>query len=78
MSSFPHILPTAEQAPRVLWRTDRNATAEVLLFVVSPDRPDLTPLVEQAGWPAATASGTLGWRTYAYTPLLERLDKGTI
>ncbi|MER6738436.1 type I-E CRISPR-associated protein Cas6/Cse3/CasE [Streptomyces puniciscabiei] len=77
MSSFPHALPTAEQAPRVLWRIDRNASAEVLLFVVSPDRPDLTHLVEQAGWPAAAASGTPGWQTYAYTPFLERLEKGT-
>ncbi|MGW5609445.1 type I-E CRISPR-associated protein Cas6/Cse3/CasE [Streptomyces sp. NPDC003753] len=77
MSSFPQVLPTAEQAPRVLWRIDRNATAEVLLFVVSPDRPDLTHLVEQAGWPAAAASGTPGWQTYAYTPFLERLEKGS-
>ncbi|MER7835363.1 type I-E CRISPR-associated protein Cas6/Cse3/CasE [Streptomyces sp. NPDC096040] len=77
MASFPQVLPTAEQTPRVLWRTDRNATAEVLLFVVSPDRPDLTHLVEQAGWPAAAASGTPGWETYAYTPFLERLEKGT-
>ncbi|MET8957281.1 type I-E CRISPR-associated protein Cas6/Cse3/CasE [Streptomyces sp. NPDC004533] len=77
MSSFPQVLPTAEQAPRVLWRIDRNAAAEMLLFVVSPDRPDLTHLVEQAGWPAAAASGTPGWQTYAYTPFLERLEKGT-
>jgi CRISPR system Cascade subunit CasE len=77
MSSFPEILPTAEQAPRVLWRADRNATAEVLLYVVSPSRPDLTHLVEQAGWPAAAASGTPGWQTYHYAPFLARLDKGT-
>jgi CRISPR system Cascade subunit CasE len=79
MSSFPQLLPTAPQTPtgpRVLWRADRNASAEVLLFVVSPDRPDLTHLVEQAGWPAAAASGTPGWQTFHYTPFLERLDKG--
>jgi CRISPR system Cascade subunit CasE len=76
MSSFPQILPTSPSAPRVLWRADRNATAEVLLFVVSPDRPDLTHLVEQAGWPAAAASGTPGWQTFHYTPFLDRLDKG--
>jgi CRISPR system Cascade subunit CasE len=78
MSSFPGILPTSDQAPRVLWRIDRNATAEVLLFIVSPDRPDLTHLVEQAGWPAAAASGTPGWQTFTYTPFLDRLEKGTV
>ncbi|MFF4652596.1 type I-E CRISPR-associated protein Cas6/Cse3/CasE [Streptomyces sp. NPDC001380] len=77
MSSFPDLLPTDEQTPRVLWRLDRNAAAEVLLYVVSPGRPDLTHLVEQAGWPAAAASGTPGWQTYTYAPFLERLDKGT-
>ncbi|MEU4098224.1 type I-E CRISPR-associated protein Cas6/Cse3/CasE [Streptomyces sp. NPDC026673] len=77
MSSFPDVLPTSEQSPRVLWRLDRNATAEVLLYVVGPQRPDLTHLVEQAGWPAAGASGTAGWQTHAYTPFLKRLDKGT-
>ncbi|MFF2819685.1 type I-E CRISPR-associated protein Cas6/Cse3/CasE [Kitasatospora cineracea] len=76
MSAFPEILPTAP-GPRVLWRTDHNATAEVQLYVVSPSRPDLTHLVEQAGWPAAAATGTAGWQTYAYQPFLERLDKGT-
>ena len=76
MSSFPQILPTTSPAPRVLWRADRNTSAEVLLFVVSPDRPDLTHLVEQAGWPAAAASGTPGWQTFHYTPFLEHLDKG--
>ncbi|MBV9022403.1 MAG: type I-E CRISPR-associated protein Cas6/Cse3/CasE [Streptomycetaceae bacterium] len=78
MSSFPEALPTSGQAPRVLWRLDRNASAEVLLYLVSPGRPDLTHLVEQAGWPAAAASGTPGWQTYAYTPFLERLEKGTV
>ncbi|MCC9312505.1 type I-E CRISPR-associated protein Cas6/Cse3/CasE [Kitasatospora sp. RB6PN24] len=82
LASFPLALPTNtspgdSQAPRVLWRMDRNATAEALLYVVSPDRPDLTHLVEQAGWPAAAATGTPGWHTYAYAPFLEQLDKGT-
>ncbi|MEV0537904.1 type I-E CRISPR-associated protein Cas6/Cse3/CasE [Kitasatospora sp. NPDC050463] len=76
MSSFPELLPTAP-GPRVLWRVDHNAPAEVLLYVVSPSRPDLTHLVEQAGWPAAAATGTAGWQTYNYAPFLERLDKGT-
>lgn len=72
--SFPDLLTRDGSGPRVLWRVDRNSSAEVLLFVVSPGRPDLTHLVEQAGWPAA---GTPGWQTYAYGPFLDRLTKGS-
>ncbi|MFE3074381.1 type I-E CRISPR-associated protein Cas6/Cse3/CasE [Streptomyces sp. NPDC059247] len=78
MSSFPSLLPTSQpatDAPRVLWRLDHNAPGEVLLYLVSPDTPDLTHLVEQAGWPTTLADGT-GWQTHPYTPLLERLAKG--
>ena len=83
MSAFPTLLPTAPDqpaatpVPRVLWRLDHNARAEVFLYVVSPDRPDLTHLVEQAGWPALAADAdTPGWETRPYTPLLARLGKG--
>jgi CRISPR system Cascade subunit CasE len=79
MSSFPALLPTDEpgpEGPRVLWRLDHNARAEVLLFIVSPDRPDLTHLVEQAGWPAAATPEAPGWDTRPYTPFLDRLAKG--
>lgn len=73
MSSFPDLLPTADETPRVLWRLDRNASAEVILFIVGPSQPDLTHLVEQAGWPSAAAAGRPGWHTYQYAPFLERL-----
>ncbi|MEU9313452.1 type I-E CRISPR-associated protein Cas6/Cse3/CasE [Streptomyces sp. NPDC048256] len=81
MSSFPGLLPTdvpTPGAPRVLWRLDHQARAEVLLYIVSPDRPDLTHLVEQAGWPAAAAADphTLGWQTRPYTPFLDKLSPG--
>lgn len=81
MASFPALLPTdvaaSSEGPRVLWRLDQNARAEVLLYVVSPDRPDLTHLVEQAGWPAAAADPkTPGWQTRPYTPLLDGLAEG--
>lgn len=79
MSSFPHILPSdrpAPDAPRVLWRLDQQARAEVLLYVVSPARPDLTHLVEQAGWPAVAGPGDPGWQTRPYGPLLDRLAVG--
>ncbi|CAM5730097.1 hypothetical protein SANTM175S_10600 [Streptomyces antimycoticus] len=85
MSSFPHLLPTgtgtgsgAADGARVLWRLDRNAAAEVLLYVVSPDRPDMTHLVEQAGWPAAAAAQAPGWQSRPYTPFLDRLTEGGV
>lgn len=72
--SFPELPSRDGSGPRVLWRVDRNSAAEVLLFVVSPGRPDMTHLVQQAGWPAA---GTPGWQTYDYGSFLDRLAKGS-
>ncbi|MBB1247270.1 type I-E CRISPR-associated protein Cas6/Cse3/CasE, partial [Streptomyces durbertensis] len=58
-------------------RLDHNGRADVHLYLVSPDRPDLTHLVEQAGWPAlATDAATPGWQTRPYGPLLDRLAEG--
>ncbi|MFE1855414.1 type I-E CRISPR-associated protein Cas6/Cse3/CasE [Streptomyces sp. NPDC059489] len=79
MSGFPTLLPTdvpAQGEPRVLWRLDHRARAEVLLYIVSPHRPDLTHMVEQAGWPAAVESQSPGWQTRPYSPLLDRLTTG--
>ncbi|GGT58622.1 type I-E CRISPR-associated protein Cas6/Cse3/CasE [Streptomyces kurssanovii] len=81
MSSFPGLLPTdtpTPDAPRVLWRLDQTARAEVMLYVVSPDRPDLTHLVEQAGWPAAAAADPdrPGWQSRPYGTFLDRLATG--
>ncbi|MFC8270141.1 type I-E CRISPR-associated protein Cas6/Cse3/CasE [Streptomyces cinereoruber] len=79
MSSFPTLLPTDQptpDTPRVLWRLDHNAPGEVLLYLVSPDAPDLTHLVEQAGWPTALVDGP-GWQTRSYTPFLDNLTTGT-
>ncbi|WP_340561934.1 type I-E CRISPR-associated protein Cas6/Cse3/CasE [Streptomyces sp. GSL17-111] len=85
MSSFPGLLPsdgpgttgTSADGPRVLWRIDHRARAEVLLYVVSPARPDLTHLVEQAGWPALADPETPGWETRPYAPFLDRLTAGS-
>lgn len=60
-----HAAPNAEG--RILWRLDARAPAATL-YVVSPYEPDLTHLVEAAGWPA-----TEGWQTKSYLPLLDRL-----
>ncbi|WP_329367157.1 type I-E CRISPR-associated protein Cas6/Cse3/CasE [Streptomyces sp. NBC_00669] len=73
--SFPDPPARDGSGPRVLWRVDRNSASEVVLFVVSPGRPDMTHLVEQAGWPAAT--DTPGWQTYDYGSFLDQLTKGS-
>lgn len=70
MSSFAVAPPAAGDGPRVLWRVDHDSAAQVLLYIVSPDRPDLTHLVEQAGWPTAPE----GWQTRPYAPFLSRLE----
>ncbi|MEU5885014.1 type I-E CRISPR-associated protein Cas6/Cse3/CasE [Spirillospora sp. NPDC047279] len=70
MMSFAETL-TPTDGPRVLWRLDRNGNAATHLCIVSPYRPDLTHLVEQAGWPT-----TARWETYDYTPFLKRLNAG--
>jgi CRISPR system Cascade subunit CasE len=71
LSSFAEILPSAGQGPRVLWRIDRDSSASTHLYIVSPAKPDLTHLVEQAGWPQ-----TGRWDTFDYTPFLDRLAAG--
>jgi CRISPR system Cascade subunit CasE len=56
---------------RTLWRLDTPGPATVHLYLVSPGRPDLTHLVEQAGWPT-----TATWDTRVYDPLLATLSPG--
>ncbi|MEU1216711.1 type I-E CRISPR-associated protein Cas6/Cse3/CasE [Streptomyces sp. NPDC005790] len=79
MSSFPALLPSdapAPDGPRVLWRLDHTGRAEVMLYVVSPDQPDMTHLVEQAGWPTAATHSAPGWESRPYNPFLDRLTAG--
>lgn len=71
MLSFAESPSPEDDGARVLWRIDRDSRAETHLCIVSPARPDLTHLVEQAGWPT-----TGGWRTYDYAPFLARLGAG--
>lgn len=54
--------PDAEARPegRILWRLDQRGH-ERHLFVVSPERPDFTHLIEQAGWPTTDT-----WDTRVY------------
>ncbi|MGK5551762.1 type I-E CRISPR-associated protein Cas6/Cse3/CasE [Actinomadura kijaniata] len=75
MSSFAEAPPPAgDGGPRVLWRLDTTGDrAQTHLYIVSPDRPDLTHLVEQAGWPTTAPRG---WTTYDYASLLTKINKG--
>lgn len=67
LSGFADARPTEEG--RVLWRLDTHGRHRVLLYIVSPEKPDLTHLVEQAGWPTTEA-----WQTGAYDGLLDSLE----
>lgn len=58
-----------EMGGRVLWRVDRDAHRHVL-YTVSPVEPDLTHLVEQAGWAGQS------WDAASYDPFLRRLTRG--
>ncbi|WP_326557198.1 type I-E CRISPR-associated protein Cas6/Cse3/CasE [Micromonospora sp. NBC_01796] len=59
------------EGTRTLWRLDAPTPATVHLYLLSPGKPDLTHLVEQAGWPT-----TETWVTRDYDSLLSSLDAG--
>lgn len=65
MSSFPPETPTTTGAARVLWRVDRD-DENVHLLVVSPQKPCLAHISEQAGWSTEEC-----WTTREYASLLD-------
>lgn len=71
--AFPPDALRSDSAGRILWRIDSSKSAKdgIWLYVVSPDKPDFTHLVEQAGWPSTT-----GWETKDYSPVLDSLSEG--
>ena len=69
LAEFPD--PSPAETGRVLWRLDQAARS-ALLYIVSPRRPDLTHLAEQAGWPTLED----GWEVKDYQPLLDRIEAG--
>ncbi len=71
LAAFPPGTPTETDSGRVLWRVDEGQDHAIWLYVVSPENPDLTHLVEQAGWPTQSA-----WETRDYNPFLERIAAG--
>ena len=70
LSGFPRPEDHTRDDARTLWRLDQQHR-QTLLYIVSPTAPDLTHLVEQAGWPTSTE----GWQTRPYDRLLGSLDK---
>ncbi|MFF3228835.1 type I-E CRISPR-associated protein Cas6/Cse3/CasE [Nocardia suismassiliense] len=48
-SGFADATPSDEG--RILWRLDNYGPHRGILFVASPDKPDFTHIIEQAGWP---------------------------
>lgn len=69
LAGFP---PNAfDTGGRALWRVDQSEKHDVSLLLASPQEPDLTHLVEQAGW----QTGQM-WQTRNYVPLLERIVAG--
>ena len=70
MAGFPDP-PKPGTDGRVLWRIDHTESHQVLLYIASPTEPDLTHLVEQAGWPT-----TQRWQTRPYGPFLTSLQPG--
>ena len=57
---------------RILWRLDALSSDKgVWLYVVSPEKPDFTHIVEQSGWPLHAE-----WETKDYRPLLDHIAKG--
>lgn len=62
--------PTPTENGRVLWRVDRIGM-QTALYIVSPEQPDLTHLVEQAGWPT-----TETWESRPYDRFLGQVQAG--
>ncbi|XBH21561.1 type I-E CRISPR-associated protein Cas6/Cse3/CasE [Jonesiaceae bacterium BS-20] len=72
LASFPpdSLESAAADSTRILWRLDGSTTRDDL-YIVSPARPDLTGLVEDAGWPTQET-----WRTRGYQSRLDSIRLG--
>jgi len=60
---------------RILWRLDEvpDNAHKVLLYVVSPDKPDLTYIYDQAA-----SQPSPEWATKDYAPVLKRISEGQL
>ena len=71
LAGFPRPEEHTGAGGRTLWRLDQNADKQIDLYIVSPGKPDLTHLVEQAGWPTVDT-----WLTRPYQPFIDSLGAG--
>lgn len=74
-AAFPPSAACQDKAGRVLWRLDSmsDSVDGLWLYIASPEKPDLTHLAEQAGWPAVYEGL---WETKEYSALLDRIANG--
>lgn len=57
---------------RILWRVDSlDQPRQTWLYTLSPEKPDFTHIVEQAGWPTRAE-----WETKDYSPRLDGISVG--
>lgn len=70
LAAFPPGTATEAVEGRSLWRLDQSDN-ELALLIVSPSAPDLTHVIEQAGWPTAGA-----WDTIDYSGFLDQVQRG--
>lgn len=71
-NAFPPGVVRKSDDGRILWRLDFSRDGDsTWLYVVSPERPDFTHIVEQAGWPTRTE-----WEVKDYEPLITHIAKG--
>ncbi|MBT0566991.1 type I-E CRISPR-associated protein Cas6/Cse3/CasE [Williamsia sp. CHRR-6] len=70
-AAFPPGAPTPAGHGRVLWRVDSPTADTHHLYVVSSIEPDLSHIVEQAGW----QTGEM-WQTRDYAPVIDAIDAG--
>jgi CRISPR system Cascade subunit CasE len=73
--SFPPNSKRSSEEGRILWRVDSSPRREegTWLYVVSPDYPDFSHIVEQGGWPANAES-----ESKDYSPVLDCLESGQV
>jgi CRISPR system Cascade subunit CasE len=71
LAGFPDPEAATRDGARILWRLDAGTGPQVCLYITSPTEPDLTHLVEQAGWPTTDT-----WHTRPYTNFLTSLNTG--
>jgi CRISPR system Cascade subunit CasE len=73
LACFPEQPVLTTDSGRVLWRLDADNRHRPVLWIVSPARPDLTHIIEDAGWPKAE---TGQWESRDYESLLQSLVVG--